>query len=255
VALMRYAILFFAPLCGPTAIALVPLFALRALLDRSRPRLLQLTVLAAATAIQLLFFFHRHPDRAYAFNPVLFACTATLRHIVEPFRGPAYAGRMSAAIQAKLAAGLTPHKAVLAPLLVFIPYGVLVYRYRQRSPAVWFFAGFVLVACVTYFGALGNPNMLVMIKVAGRYIYVPQALLSLSLLALATSLAGWRAVLAWGVVAWLIFVGAVEYTRPWNYISDGPAWRSEVAAWRANPAYVMQIWPHGWTMTLPPHAN
>jgi hypothetical protein len=129
---------------------------------------------------------------------------------------------------------------------------VVVYLYRRRSPAVWFFAGFVLVASVTYFGALGHRDMLLMIKVDGRYIYVPQALLSLSVLALAACLSGWRAALAWGVVAWLIVVGAVEYTRPWSYISDGPAWRSEVAKWRADPEYMMKIWPEGWVVGFKP---
>jgi len=252
VALMRYAILFFAPLCGPTAIALLPLFIARSLLEPSRPRLAQIAALGAGAAIQLLFFVHRDPLRVYAFNPVLFACTITLRHIVEPFTSPAYAGAIGSAIRTRWAAGFVPHKAVLLPLLVFIPYGALVYRYRQRSPAIWLFAGFVLVAVATYFGARSHLDMLLMTKVDGRYMYVPQALLSLSVLALAACLSGWRAMLAWGVVAWLIVVGAVDYAQPWDLIANGPAWRTEVAAWRADPSHVIQTWPRGWIMGFRP---
>jgi hypothetical protein len=251
VAWMRYAILFFAPLCGPTAIAVLPLFAVRALLERSRARFIQMAVLAASTAIQLLLFFHRDPLRAYGFSPVLFACTVTLRHIVEPFMTKHYADIWAAAVRARLAAGFVPHKAALMPLL-FMPYGVLVYLYRRRSPAIWLFAGFVLVGLATYFGARGHLDMLLMTKVDGRYMYVPQALLSLSVLALAACLPGWRAVLAWGVVAWLIVVGAVEYTMPWDFIADGASWRTEVAAWRVDPNHVLLIWPEGWSAVLKP---
>jgi hypothetical protein len=249
--IFRLALLFLAPLCGPTVIALLPLFIFRTYLDRSRPMAAQSGALAAGTAIQLVLFLHAVPGRAYTLNPFIYACIATIRHLDAPFLGIPYAERASQAIRARLAAGHMPLKASALPFLVFGPYALVTWIYRRRSPAIWLFSGFVLIAGVSYFGAVGGSGLLMMTRTDGRYIFVPQALLALSVLALAACLDGWRAAVAWVFVAWLIGIGAVEYIRPTPFISEGPAWRPEVAIWQADPSHKLQIWPPGWTLELP----
>ena len=34
------------------------------------------------------------------------------------------------------------------------------------------------------------------------------------------------------------------------YFGVGPPWVDEVAAWRRDPAYVIQIWPNGWVVDM-----
>ena len=253
VAAFRLGLLLLSPLCGPTAVVLLPLFLLRAGLERNVPRLAQSATLAAGAFIQLAFFLHAIPGRAYTTNPFIFACIATIRHLDAPLLGIPYAERASERIRARLASGHIPIKASVLPFLVFIPYGLTAWFYRRSTPAIWFFCGFALIAAVCYFGAVGGSEMLMMTRTDGRYVFVPQALLALSVLALASGLTGWRAWPAWGVVICLIAVGGMAFIQPNRFSANGPSWRAEVAAWRVDPTHALQIWPAGWTMLLPPH--
>ena len=71
---MGYAgFLFLSPLFGPSSIILLPLFALRALLDRDRGRLEQLAVLTAGALVQLIFFYAASPLRHAVDGRAIFA--------------------------------------------------------------------------------------------------------------------------------------------------------------------------------------
>jgi hypothetical protein len=45
-------------------------------------------------------------------------------------------------------------------------------------------------------------------------------------------------------------VGLTNYRTVNPNVTDGPAWRTEVGAWRANPNHILQLWPSGWTTRL-----
>ena len=61
-------LLILAPLCGPGAIALTPLFLLRAVLDRTLGRAFQFGALVLGSAVQMLFFFKLGTDRGYTLD-------------------------------------------------------------------------------------------------------------------------------------------------------------------------------------------
>jgi len=250
--LFRRALLFLAPLCGPVSIALLPLFALRAVIDRSLPRLMQCLCLIAGAAIQLTFFFTPVPGRAYALDPVTFLCAITIRHLYEPFFGVAHTETMSALIRARLKAGYIPLKATIIPALALAPFAALCWRQRAKTPAPWLLAAFFTVAAATYFGALGGTDDLLAVRTDGRYTFAPQALLALSILALAAGLQGRAAWAAYTLVAWLLTAGAWAYTHPWPYIADGPAWPNQIKSWRQNPTRPILLWPTGWSLSLNP---
>ena len=249
-ALFRLAVLMLAPLCGPGAIALVPLFWLRAMLDRSRDRRLEAMILTIGAVIQLSFFFHivseRH--REYAFSPIMLLQVITARHLILPFMGmwiAEAAARCAAVSMAKFT--------VILPLGVIGSLAAVTLSRRREHPAFWFLAAGLLVAAASYFGAIGRLAQMIHPSFGERYTYVPQALFSLTALTLAANSVRRMAFYSWTAVVWLLVIGANEFCRPWwPEASDGPPWRHEVSAWRADPSHILRIWPVGWTMTLAP---
>lgn len=249
----RRTLLFLAPLCGPIALVLLPLFVARAWLDKSWPRLAQAISLGAGAAIQLAFFFNFFPDRHYQLDPVTFLNLITLRHLVVPFLGiHHYSQSISEAVRSRLASGHIPLKATLLPFLVFIPLAYLVWRQRRQSAALWFFVAFGVLATFSYYGALDGAKAMLILHAGARYVFAPQALLGFSILALAAARPQPFSLAAWGVVAWLLLLGAWEYAHPWSLMANGPAWSSQIAAWRANPNHRIDLWPEGWWVYLPP---
>jgi hypothetical protein len=247
---VRCAMLFLAPLCGPGAFAVLPLLLVRAALERSRVRLVQVIALAAGAVIQLSLFFHALPGRAYRLDPAGLLGIFTVRHLSVPFLGAVFSDRLSASIRSQLAAGHLPLEAIIPPILVFASFGVAILASHRSRPALWLLAGGLLVAAISYFGALGPPAELIDPRVDERYAYVPQALFGLAAFALAMTASGWIARVAFLVVAWLIVAGAIAFTEPWSMISDGPSWRREIAIWRADHAHTIRIWPQGWIVVL-----
>ena len=252
IAIARLGFLALAPLCGPTAIALVPLFILRTILDRSRARAIQTATLALGAAIQLLLFFHAVPGRGYTLNPVVLLCVLTVRHIELPFLGIPHADIVAALIRARRAAGYIPKRATLLPIIVFGTLAIATLWHRNARPARWLLCAAILIAAASYFGALGGAATLIETRTGARYSFVPQALFVLSLLALAANTSRWTARISWSLIAWLLVVGGWEYAHPWRSISKGPAWRKEVALWHADPSHALEIWPNGWSVTLDP---
>ena len=253
-ALARLAILLLTPLCGPGVFALVPLFLARAALDRSRARLLQGLVLAAATAIQIAVFVEPFAGRAYHIDPVMLLCVVSLRHIVEPFFGLKVAYAAGGEVRRQFASGNLPVWALLLPVLVFLPLTVLMLRARRAAAARWLLAAAFLTGLAAYYGAIGGAAVLIGAQSGERYVFVPQALLGLAILALAATAGRRVAPAAAFAVVWLIVVGAATFPATLQDIRNGPSWRAEVRAWQRDPSHALRIWPAGWTVTLPPSA-
>jgi hypothetical protein len=240
------ALLLLAPLCGPGAIALLPLFALRTMLERTRPRLLQTLALGFGSTLQLALFFHSEHARGYSLQPVMLLNIITVRHIWLPILGVARADAMAPRLRAEVARGLVPHISTVLPFVVFLPWLAATLWRRRRHAAFWFLAAGGLLACASYFGALGGALPLIDARAGGRYIFVPQAMFSLSLLCLAATAERWTRRIAWLLVAWVLVLGGIEYVQPWPFIANGPPWRHEVAMWQADPSYRPHVWPEYW---------
>lgn len=248
--LLRYALLLLAPLCGPGAIALLPLFFARAALDRSLPRLWQAATLALGAAIQLALFFQVVPGRRYSLDPITLLDVFTVRHLYIPFLGVSRASVAAPVIQAYRLAGHVPLPATLLPIAVFVPFLAATLWCRRDRTAFWLLAAGGLLACASYFGALGGAAALIDTPFGARYSFAPQALFNLSVLALTVTAPRWIAVAARGVVLWLLIIGAAAYFHPSKVISKGPSWRAEIAAWQADPSHKILLWPRGWSMSL-----
>ena len=77
--------LLLAPLCGPGAIILLPLFALRTLSDRNAARLAQTLTLAVGAAAQMLLFYARSPVRGHLLDPATLANLLFVRLAALPY--------------------------------------------------------------------------------------------------------------------------------------------------------------------------
>ena len=241
-----------APLCGPGAFALVPLFFLRALSERSAARAAEGGVIAAAALVQLVGFFSVLPGRSNALHPVLYLCMLTVRHLAVPLLGMAHADTVADAIRAQLAASRVPLIAVLLPLLVFGGLGAASVAAGRRQPALWLFAAAAAVSLLSAYGAISQGPDMISAFFGERYVFVPQVLLGLGVLALAATSTGRRSELFRLVVLWLLVIGASGYFFPWPAIAKGPDWRTEVAAWRHDPARPLHVWPAPLVIHLTP---
>lgn len=242
-------LLLLAPLCGPGAIALLPLFLLRACMERSRGRVLQAVALGLGSAIQLSLFFSVGTERAYGTDPAVLLSLVTVKHLAIPFLGIGEARAIGERVRDVLAAGRVPWLAVVAPLVaVAALFGAIV---RSRAwTSLWLLLGAAMVAGSGYVGALDGAMALLNEFAGERYAFVPQSLLALSLLALAASGRGVIRLLAAGLCFWLLVAGVEQFRHPWRAARDGPDWREQVALWRANPGHELAVWPTGWVMRL-----
>jgi hypothetical protein len=243
----RYgAILFLAPLCGPGSVVLLPLFALRALVDRHRGRLIQSAMLAAGAVLQLLFFYSATPFRHALDARTMFAALF-VRLFLLPLAGinpTNWAAReiwASPSLFSAAAAG----SIVLFALLAVIAA-------RRRQGVVWLvFAAFLIAAVSTRFGIFSaDSRNMFDVTIGERYEFVPLVLLWLSLIAMAVNTAS-RERLVWVVLILLVLLnGALDYTKPAQQWTHGPNWVAEVRQWKNNRDYPLAVWPDKWTVDL-----
>ena len=251
VGFFRLALLLFAAATGPGAWALMPLFAWRAVVERSRGRAVQAGALAAVTIIQLLFFYHALPARAFA-GPRMQLLIVFVRHLLIPFLGHDGAAGIATSINDDVAAANAPVWPMLVTAVTFAGFALAI-LWQHVRPAAWMLAAGVTLAVVGYIGA---PQGALSVNFTPRYSFAPSVLFSLALLALASSAQGRTRVIAPALVVWLIVIGAHEYIVPQTPpFAAGPDWRSEVAAWRADPDRPLRIWPETWSIHLPPEAR
>ncbi len=248
----RLLVIALAPLCGPGAFALVPLFFARAMVERSAARAAQLAAIAGASLVQISLFFTTMPGRSNALHPVLYLCMVTVRHLAVPFLGMSHGQAVADGIRATLALGHVPLLAVILPLAVFGGLGAEAAATGIGKPAIWLFLGAAAVSLLSFYGAIGGGLAMVSAYFGERYLFVPQVLLSLGILALLATGPRKRVLVYRLACAWLLLTGIPGYFSPWILIAKGPAWRPQVAAWRADPRTLLHAWPASTVMNLRP---
>jgi hypothetical protein len=243
-------LLFLAPQCGPAAIVMLPLFALRALIDRDFGRLTQLAALAAGAAVQLMLFYGPSPVRGHLTEPGTIAAAMFVRVIALPSLGIDATYDIADRIYTSHGAGSTLWLwfAVAAILLFAV---LIVVASQRRDAAIWLLLSGLAIAAASLFGmVIIEPVHLFSVFASERYNFLPVVLLFLALVVLAMRPRvrgrGAFAVLC----ALMLFNGAVYYLKPLHTFSDGPSWRAEVRAWRSDRRHPMAVWPEPWTADL-----
>ncbi len=247
------AILALSPLCGPAAIVFLPFFGLKALIERTRGRWAQVFALGIGAAVQMLVFYYPVMVRGHSFDPAMLSALLLVRQAILPLAGPFAAKDAGFAIFQQLPSGGVGVITVLASGLVF---GTLIFfALRQwRQPAAWLVIPGLLLACVSYFGAIATPAAMLLPLVGERYSFVPNVLIGLSLIAMASTTRGIGSRIFGALVAVEVVVAVAFFSGPKAEMTEGPRWADEVAKWRADPAYRLEGWPSGWAINLAPGA-
>jgi hypothetical protein len=147
--------------------------------------------------------------------------------------------------------------AAVALLLCAAVFGTLSWAAHRhgRADAAWLVFPALLLALVSYLGALAPPGALLLPYSGQRYGFVPQALLDFGLLALAATSDSPRVrQFARWTLGVLALSAAVSWPQPDKIIAEGPEWRREVAAWRKDPHRPLVVWPARWTADLSPES-
>lgn len=246
----RRILLFLAPLYGPGAVVLLPLFAVRAFLDRSRGRLVQGLVLASGSAIQLLFFYHPHSGRQQAIDVNLILGTIFSKNILVPLLSFDASQPMAAWLQAALSGGALPIPVVVTVFLAVAAFISLVAKGPEDGR--WLAAASVAIGLLSYYGALLPTPGQVAPHVGGRYAFVPQVLIAWAVVATAAASQGPRVKIAFMLAAWLCAASIDAYLNPAGMFAHGPQWHREIAKWRSDPSYSPVAWPGGqWVVPMP----
>jgi hypothetical protein len=232
-------LLALAGLTGPGPALAAPLFVARAGLDRSWPRAIQATVLSVGALTEIaVFLMHPEPNRHLGIGAALLLRVIYVKNLLVPFLGPQLAiGLGEASTLAKW-----PLLPIVVSLLALSSLGIAVLMTRARD-IQWLFTAALVMAVLSYFGALGGQANLLNIYFGARYYYAPQVLLSLTLLGVARTGPIISRSLAIVLVAWLMFIGIKGYRSVHPAMAQGPSWRDQVALWRAEQDRAIRLWP------------
>lgn len=248
---LRLFILALAPLCGPAAIVILPFLALRTLVERKAARSIECAALGFGAAIQLLLFYFPVMVRGHSFDPGMLSSLLLIRQAVLPIAGP-FAATDAGFVIFKSDGEHLMLVSLAACLLLFGSLLAIGLR-NWRQPSIWLSLPALVIACISYYGAIATPQSMLLPLVGERYSFVPNVLFGLSMIALATTSQGHLARFFTGIVALEVLVAVIFISGPKAQMANGPAWPDEVAKWRADPDYRLKVWPgEGWTVNLAP---
>jgi hypothetical protein len=243
-------LLLLAPLCGPAAIVTLPLFALRAAIDRDFGRIKQFAFLAAGSAVQLILFYGPNPMRGHFHEPGTIAAAMFVRMISLPALGIDLSYKIAGRIYESQSAG-TAQWEWFATAAVIIFAGLIVIAVQRRDAAIWLLLSCLSIGAASLFGmVIVKPIDLFSVFSGERYNFLPDVLLGLTLLVLATrpGLPG-RSVYA-ALCMLMLFTGGLYYFEPLHSFANGPSWPTEVRAWRSNHRHPLAVWPTPWAADL-----
>ena len=148
------AVLLLAPLCGPGAIVLLPLFVLRALADRDPKRLAQTAVFAAGAAVQLFLFFSRSPVRGHVLDPATLASVLFVRLAALPFMGSGLANALGREVHASNVAGGIWWWLAVAGAVAYFGGLVLLALRDRRDAIIWLVLSGLAFGIVSFGGGM-----------------------------------------------------------------------------------------------------
>jgi hypothetical protein len=244
-------LILLAALCGPTAWFLLPLFAARSWLDRSRPRLVQTAILAAGVLLQATFFYEPSQTNGSSFNLSAFVSVLAIKNLLIPLLDHRSAGAIAGGLMQMAEAGTVPVTIAVAESLLICLLGGLLW-FRGRRAWFWMFMSGIAIALPSYAAARGGMVNFMHIGSGNRYAFVPQVMFVLILLGVALTARGGAGRIASFGILWLLMVGVSEFhdDSVHGYFDQGPPWVDEVAAWRRDPTHVIRIWPDVWTFDV-----
>jgi hypothetical protein len=221
-------------------VLIAPLYILRALLDRCWRRTLQAALISLGALIEFCIIqYNPEPNRQMAIGVGLLLVVICYKHLFIPIFG-----HLANAVMFT-----TSHLgAALLAALALVATGAVMLLARGRE-VPWLFFAAITMMVLSYMGALGDKAGLLSIYFGQRYYYAPQVLVVLALLGAAYTGTLGRP-LATLALCWLLLIGCCEYWWVTPAMAAGPAWRAEIAQWRADPTHPIAVWPAGFAYRI-----
>lgn len=271
--------LLIAGLSGPGSIFMAPLFFLRAVIERTGPRMRQAALFVTLAALQTAIVYFNFEEvgavenqkRSTAFEPYALALVTFFRSFLVLPLGPDIAHAIGSIarkgeimVSAFNAAGIslpdaTDWKALFQQLaragilISGLIIAAVIVRFSRRTTH-YFLAASVFVSVLMTFGALGDGSMYSQIALHHpRYVYPPATLAGLGLCIAALDPARGRlgAAVMRTMLALFLFWGAIcfvygnylVYMTPWR---SGIAWEESIERWIEEPSRGLELWPGNW---------
>lgn len=239
------ALLLLAPLCGPGALILGPVFLARFFIDRSPARFAQTVMLGIGGLVQLLIFFTPSPVRGQLIDLPSLASIIFVRLGAVPVAGLmnglnvgefAFHAHQRQDLAWWMFSGLS--------MVYCAALGYAAWHYR-RQPAGWLIASGLALAIGSFGGGMiaVGPTGWFSAGSGERYNFLPLALLGMAIVAVAQNRAAPSGRIATALCAIVVLAGATGYPNPLKTLAKGPEWRLQVARWHENHAYPLQAWP------------
>lgn len=242
-------------LSGPATSFLMPLFVLRALITRRKSDILFAFVIFIGLCVQAgAYVTHPEPARNGHLSAMQLLSVVALHVVVLNFAGVDQAGHLSAYISRlyEQHAFLWPGLAIMLVFYAILAWGVA--RCGRFTPVLLLLLlAQAVFAFVSFDNALYGDFTGSMSVVGGqRYAFAPMVLTGLILTGCACAASGVRKLVCIAATLLLLAVGSLNFRAGTDLFANGPAWSTQIAAWRKNPRFVVSVWPDHWYMTLPP---
>jgi hypothetical protein len=241
---------------GPASCFLMPLFMLRALMQREAKAIIFAAIVFSGFCVQAAIYLSNvMPQRGGRLDLPELLSVISLHTVILQFGGFQNAQQFAAALSRVHAL----HQPMLAaPILLLLFYGgvgAAIWRAGDRVLARLFVASLV-ISFFSFYEALNGTFAGFMNVVSGqRYAFMPIAANALLVIGLGCASRGTLRNLFSALALVLIVVGVANYRSGLALFNAGPAWQGEVLAWQHDPAHRLNIWPTGWVINLAPHRS
>lgn len=260
------ALLLLCGLSGPVSCFLLPVFILKAILQRNRETTIQIGILGLCVVVQgWAWWVSQSAGLTLASrigNLDLPSIVAVIfnRTMVAPILGQTFAGTSAAWLASIRKASLYQFGWLSFGLGLGMAgfFSALCWRTLKRNGLI--LGSFLLVASLSVITALVPPQLgkivLVNPQAGIRYFYAPSVMFLMLLLANIqfnlANLKKWQTLLCIVLLAVGLVTGAAHYKPDIKQFMSvsWPRWEYEVYNWQVNHNYELQIWPIGWRMKL-----
>jgi hypothetical protein len=244
--LLHVLVLLLAVLSSPGTWFLIPLFGLRAALERSGPRVLQTFILLAGLGVQLGFFFALR-ERTFGMHPSLLGAIILIKHVALPMFGRDWAQALARRMATLFSDGDGPLWPLVVTLVLF--GGLLACALRApRAPPLWFLLAATFLGLGSYLSAFGDKILLISAANGARYQLGAHVLLMLGILSWVKLGFGWTRYVAVTMVTWALVVQVPGFFHPPGVFATGPDWQKEIQLKKDDSHHLLRIWPDGYVM-------
>lgn len=257
---LKILVLLLAGFSGLMNFALLPLYAIRFWIDKTKLKFEEFTTLSISCLIQYFVFYEKTSIREHLFTIHDFFNIFFVRELYTPLFGnnsftSLYMHYVSNHMQSRYVFIIS----FVAIILFLAGTFRIFYKYPKTRPASFLLSAAILIFIISIIGSIGNTQDFLLPFKNLRYLFISQSLLCIMLVYIIYHLPPQCKKIGILLLCWLIFINSCSFfAHPYifNLPKNCMPWRQQVKIWKQNPTYNFQLWPYWMTMTLPPlHAK